>query len=284
MKFLKFISLLFIINLITACGAHFTGIPDTPEENEKFFKLGKPYKIDGKWYYPQHNENYSEVGMASWYGPGFHNEYTANGEVFDKYEMTAAHRTLPLPSMVRVTNLENNRSVVLRVNDRGPFAGARIIDVSKKAAKKLGFLEKGTAKVRVTYLPKETAALFPASTHPMNVPGKTRIAKKAPLTKVVSRSLMPEAEASVPKRTYNETSKSSSLIYVQAASFTDKNKAQNSLKKLQNHGKTSIVTAEVNNKKFFRVKIGPFSSEKSANKVLKQISSEGFNNAFIITE
>ena len=116
------------------------------------YKVGKPYKINGKRYYPRHDPGYDEVGTASWYGDQFHGRPTANGETFNMWAMTAAHPTLTLPTDVRVTNLENNRSVILRVNDRGPFAHNRIIDVSRAAASKLGFLNNGTARVRVQYL------------------------------------------------------------------------------------------------------------------------------------
>lgn len=120
------------------------------------YKVGNPYLIDGQEYYPRESFDYVETGIASWYGPGFHAKQTANGERFDQNELTAAHRTLQMPSLVRVTNLENGRSVVLRVNDRGPFARGRIIDVSKKAAELLGFKNNGTAKVRVETLPAES--------------------------------------------------------------------------------------------------------------------------------
>ncbi len=123
------------------------------------YKIGNPYQVMGTWYYPQEDYDYSEVGVASWYGPDFHNGVTANGEIYDMHLMTAAHRTLPLPSIVRVTNLENGRSVVLRVNDRGPFVNNRIIDVSKLAAERLGFYEKGTTRVRVDILADESREL-----------------------------------------------------------------------------------------------------------------------------
>jgi rare lipoprotein A len=119
-------------------------------------KIGKPYQIYGKWYKPVFESDYDEEGIASWYGPGFHGNYTASGERFDKNTMTAAHTTLPMPSMVRVTNLSNNKSVIVRINDRGPFAENRIIDLSKKAAEELDMLKTGTAKVRVQYLHDET--------------------------------------------------------------------------------------------------------------------------------
>ncbi len=116
------------------------------------YTVGRPYRVAGKTYVPRDNPNYSKVGLASWYGSAFHGRLTANGEVYDVNGLTAAHPTLPLPSYVRVTNLENHRSLVVRVNDRGPFAHDRLIDVSARAATLLGFRQRGTAKVRVDYV------------------------------------------------------------------------------------------------------------------------------------
>ncbi len=116
------------------------------------FKVGKPYTINGVTYVPRIDPNYDETGVASWYGPGFHGRPTASGETYDMDALTAAHPTLPLPSRVRVVNLDNGRSIVLKVNDRGPFAKRRIIDVSRRAAKELGFMRRGTARVRVQVL------------------------------------------------------------------------------------------------------------------------------------
>ncbi len=115
-------------------------------------KIGRPYQINGVWYVPARQDNYHETGVASWYGAKFHGRATANGEVFDMNAISAAHTTLPLPSMVRVTNLENGESLVVRVNDRGPFVNGRIIDLSRAAARELGFEKAGTARVRVRYL------------------------------------------------------------------------------------------------------------------------------------
>ncbi len=114
-------------------------------------QVGRPYRIAGRLYTPREDPNYDRNGIASWYGPGFHGRLTANGEVFDQYTLSAAHPTLPLPSYVRVTNLENDHSVVVRVNDRGPFADDRIIDLSKRAADVLAFRGDGIARVRVQY-------------------------------------------------------------------------------------------------------------------------------------
>ncbi len=116
------------------------------------YRVGKPYMVAGREYVPQEDVNYSAVGLASWYGDDFHGRYTANGEIFDMNSLSAAHPTLPLPSYVRVTNLANHKSVVVRVNDRGPYVGNRLIDVSVSTAKLLGFYGHGVARVKVDYV------------------------------------------------------------------------------------------------------------------------------------
>ena len=115
------------------------------------YRVGAPYVVGGRTYVPQDNPHYQAEGLASWYGDDFHGRMTANGEVFDLNSISAAHPTLPLPSYVRVTNLSNGRSIIVRVNDRGPFHGDRIIDVSVRTAHLLGFHARGTAWVRVEY-------------------------------------------------------------------------------------------------------------------------------------
>lgn len=112
----------------------------------------RPYQVRGRWYTPKHDPRYDEKGVASWYGEQFHNRNTANGEIFDMDLVTAAHKTLPLPSLVEVTDLDTGRKIKVRVNDRGPFVDGRIIDLSKGAAEKLGIYRKGVARVRVRYL------------------------------------------------------------------------------------------------------------------------------------
>jgi rare lipoprotein A len=134
-----------------------------PPQTQGNFKVGRPYSVQGKVYRPTESYSLDETGISSWYGPGFHGARTANGEKFDENELTAAHRTLQLPSLVRVTNLENGKSVVLRVNDRGPFAHSRVIDVSKRAAELLGYKSKGTARVRVQVLDKESRMMAEAA-------------------------------------------------------------------------------------------------------------------------
>lgn len=114
--------------------------------------VGKPYKVAGKWYHPKHDPDYTSVGYASWYGPTFHGRMTANGEVFDRNALTAAHTTMPLPSYARVTNLKNGRSMIVRVNDRGPFHDKRTIDLSERVAEMLDMKHKGVGKVKVEYV------------------------------------------------------------------------------------------------------------------------------------
>jgi rare lipoprotein A len=116
------------------------------------YHVGAPYFVGGRMYVPQYDPHYAAVGLASWYGEDFHGRYTANGEVFDLDGISAAHPTMPLPSYARVTNLANGRSIIVRVNDRGPYAHNRIIDVSVRAAKLLDFYRRGTTTVRVEYV------------------------------------------------------------------------------------------------------------------------------------
>jgi rare lipoprotein A len=116
------------------------------------YRVGKPYTVAGREYVPFEDTNYRAEGLASWYGDDFHGRLTANGEVFDMMSLTAAHPTLPMPCYVRVTNLGNGRSLIVRVNDRGPYHGNRLIDVSHNAARLLDFRSSGIARVRVEYV------------------------------------------------------------------------------------------------------------------------------------
>ncbi len=124
------------------------------------FKIGQPYTAFGVAYVPQDYESFEEIGVASWYGEDFHGKKTANGEIYNMGDLTAAHPTLPLPSLIKVTNLQNGKSQILRVNDRGPFAKNRVIDVSEKAAELLGFKGRGTAEVKVELLRNDTDQLL----------------------------------------------------------------------------------------------------------------------------
>jgi rare lipoprotein A len=115
------------------------------------YKVGRPYRVGGRWYHPHENPNYDRVGTASWYGTAFHGRRTSNGEIYDMYALTAGHPTLPMPSYAYVTNLQNGRTVLVRINDRGPYARDRLIDLSYRTAHTLGYHNQGTARVRVRY-------------------------------------------------------------------------------------------------------------------------------------
>jgi rare lipoprotein A len=147
---LRVLTVLALTILAAACAS--TGPATRPALNAGAYRVGAPYEINGVRYVPHEQPDYDETGIASWYGPGFHGHMTADGEVYDQNGISAAHATLPLPVSVRVTNLDNGRSLVVRVNDRGPFHEGRIIDLSARAAELLGFKGAGTAHVRVQYL------------------------------------------------------------------------------------------------------------------------------------
>ncbi len=143
---------------VAGCGSS-RGIPGPTGTPYRGYIVGQPYQINGRTYYPREDLDYDRTGTASWYGSDFHGRRTANGETYDMNALTAAHPTLPMPTIVRVTNLDNGRSVIVRVNDRGPFAEDRIIDMSRAGARELGFENKGLARVRVTVLREATLRL-----------------------------------------------------------------------------------------------------------------------------
>lgn len=149
-----------LAGFLSACGSSSRGGGGGASSAQRgSYKIGSPYKIDGVTYTPQEEFNRTETGVASWYGPGFHGKSTANGEEYNQSERTAAHRTLQMPAIVRVTNLDNGMSTVVRINDRGPFARSRIIDLSRTAAQELDIVRNGTARVRIDQLPAESRAV-----------------------------------------------------------------------------------------------------------------------------
>lgn len=164
------------------------------------YKVGNPYEVAGKWYYPAEDFGYREEGLASWYGPGFHGKRTANGEVYDMNALTAAHKTLPIPSVVLVTNLENGRSMKLRINDRGPFVEDRIIDLSRRAAQMLDVVKKGIARVRVELVPEDSLTLKNLALDARGQPPATEMpgVTAAPRSPVAVVSLSPPNVATPP--------------------------------------------------------------------------------------
>jgi rare lipoprotein A len=208
---------------------------------------GPPYQVAGRWYVPAHEPNYNEVGTASWYGPTFHGKASASGERFNENDLTAAHPTLPIPSLVRVTNLENGKAVVVRLNDRGPFVDDRIIDLSKAAGAALDMHAKGTAKVRVEYV-------GPA---PANGGGEPTVSTQPQRVDVAMRSLPPIVANQV-------AVKPVSGFYLQAGSFSDLGNAHALRGRLAGAGPLAIETVQVNGSAFYRVMLGPWASRDDA--------------------
>lgn len=250
------------------------------------YKVGKPYKISGKWYYPKEDYSYSEVGVASWYGKDFHAKKTANGEKYDMNTLTAAHRTLPLPSIVRVTNLENGRSLVLRVNDRGPYAKNRIIDISKRGAQLLGYQTQGTAKVRVELLEDESRELKAAL---LNEPMPSRYEKPAKATAYAQNVVVPKKQievyrASEPLPAYQNANAADKNYFVQAGAFSKQDTAHDLSRKLTQFGKTNVATADVDGKRFYRVRLGPFNFPEEAEVTLAKVRNYGIQNASVVRD
>lgn len=239
------------------------------------YKVGQPYKVRGRWYTPADDMDYNEVGMASWYGPGFHGKTTANGERFDQNALTAAHPTLPMPSMVRVTNLANGRSVDLRINDRGPFAGNRIIDVSKRAAEMLGFRREGTARVRVTILADESLALRHGGQVPTPATARTRPA-------VVSGQ-----QVSGVGQTFviaNRDTTAGARWYVQAGAFSDPANATRAAVHLGALAPTALSPVTTNaGAHLVRVRLGPVDDDRQAARLLQVVRSSGYPGARLVT-
>ncbi len=154
--------------VLAGCAGQPTAISSSgPYPNAKGYILGAPYQVDGVWYHPHLSPHYDKTGIASWYGIPFEGRLTADGEVYNQNALTAASPTLPLPSYVRVTDLQNGRSIVLRVNDRGPFVNGRLLDVTRRAAQLLGFEEAGTAEVRVQAVPGPSGTPIPGTSNVM---------------------------------------------------------------------------------------------------------------------
>ncbi|MGD0867304.1 MAG: septal ring lytic transglycosylase RlpA family protein [Rhizomicrobium sp.] len=277
--------------------------------NAGIYKVGNPYQTDGIWYYPREQPDYDETGVASWYGAQFHGKRTSNGEIFDSNALTAAHRTLPMPVNVRVTNLENGRSLVLRINDRGPFARGRIIDVSKHAAELLGFYAAGTARVRVTFLsradmdngepppdntPAEIATAVPAvptgqvDTSALNpVPG----AAVAPPVQVAS--LAPVAASSAPSSAADiePTGQVTHVpvpavthLYVQAGAFGSLANANRLKTRLAAAGGLFVSPIDRNGQRLYRVRIGPFDDVNAADAALAKLVGLGSNDSQIVVD
>jgi len=277
------------------------------------YKIGKPYQVNGVWYYPKADYKYSETGIASWYGPGFHGKRTANGEVYDENGLTAAHKTLPMPSMVRVTNLENGRSIQVRVNDRGPFEAGRIIDMTRRGAQLLGFIQQGTARVRVDIMAEESQQLAALASRsggdqlpppPQAAPvGEVTGGGLAPLagSKVAPAQpqagakpvTAPAAQATVdvapvappePDGRVVQVPVKPTSIFIQAGAFLRQSNANQLSGQLRKYGPVRVTPIKVERQNYYRVRIGPIASVEEADKTLRRMIADGHPESRIVVD
>ena len=301
--FKNFFLTIFLLIILQGCtssievaanlGKKYFNKKDDDYKTSPIYKVGNKYEVNGKFYYPEKNMFYNETGIASWYGPKFHGKLTANGEIYNQNALTAAHKTLPLPSAVKVTNLENNISLVLRINDRGPFVNDRIIDLSSKAADFLGLKKKGTGLVRVTILQDQSVILeklakkgsFPEikdlpkpETPNVKIPQMTSVKVEA-ISKDHSKQKITKNLNFDLKNLKNDFN-----IFIKLGSFSTLNSAKIMKKKLSYINKIKIYKIFKNGKSLYQVKAGPFLNVNKVDNILSSLSTNGMQGAKIIIE
>jgi len=226
------------------------------------YKVGNPYVIDGIEYKPKLLSQYNKNGIASWYGPNFHNKMTANGEIFDQDSISAAHKVLPLPSIVKVINTSNNLSLYIRINDRGPFVNDRIIDLSKEAAIKLNFYKEGTTEVNVI--------LIDTGPHLLE-------------EKYLDHSFL-SSYAKLIDTNKKDSQNSESSIFLQVGAFSNKKNAKALLNYLKGKINDNLFVKDFsrdNNNFLYKVFVGPFLREDIANKISSKILDLGYSTIFV---
>ncbi len=246
-------------------------IPDAVPRAEPRATRGNPpfYEVFGKRYHVmKDSEGWVERGTASWYGPGFHSASTSSGEPYDMYAMTAAHKTLPIPVYAEVTNLRNGRKVVVRINDRGPFVGDRIIDLSYTAAAKLDMLTAGTAPVEVRVI--TPGATRPGSAEPVRPPTAPVTPPPAPTVTVVNAPAASAPDAPV--------------MFIQAGVFADHENARRRVESLLAGGVelASLEDLPSNGRILHRVRVGPFASLEDFDLNLKRVRALGVTDAHLL--
>lgn len=229
------------------------------------YKLGQPYQIHGRWYYPEFDPDYDRVGVASWYGEPFHGRPTANGERFDRDVVTAAHPTLPLPSLVRVVNLHNHRELVVRVNDRGPFVGDRIIDLSQEAARQLGFERQGIAEVRVQFVRLADAE---------GAPPRPTIRR--------ARPPIPEPDVAPPVQVVGAAAAQCHGRFIQVGAFSEAARASHVASELHTLQAMPVSLALPAEDRLARVRLGPIADLAAVDATLERVKRFGFSEAFIV--
>ena len=280
MKLSRILPLILLTALLSACVGPDkiqSSAPPAPDG----VKIGAPYKIAGKWYTPADDPAYNRVGIASWYGADFHNKQTANGEIYDMNALSAAHTTLPMPSYVRVTNLENNRSLILRVNDRGPFVANRLIDVSRRGAQLLGFERRGTTRVRVEALSGPDAPVMVARS---DVPPPLQ---KQEVGRVAVQTLEildpgPQQRESTQLASLNPLLEEGDEIFVQVGAYSQIGPASRVMSGVSYIGDTGVESIILNGRKLYRVRIGPLNTTTVANAALQQLLKLGHNTAKVV--
>jgi peptidoglycan lytic transglycosylase len=258
------------------------------------YKLGQPYQINGRWYYPEYDLHYDRVGTASWYGEPFHGRATANGERFDRKSVSAAHPTLPLPSMVRVVNLANHRELVVRVNDRGPFVADRLIDLSQEAARQLGFERQGLARVRVQFVsladadgkpPEATTKVAP---DPDPLPARSaeplpQLVAAAPQPHFAATTAAPKLAATAPISLVGATSPAQcARHFIQVGAYAEAVRARRVMAELHGLQAMPVSLAVPAEDHLARVRLGPIADPIAVDATLDRIKRFGFSEAFIV--
>lgn len=236
----------------------------------------RPYYVLGKNYVPmQSAKGFTENGQASWYGEKFHGHKTANGEVFDMFALTAAHKTLPLPSIVKVTNNNNGKTIIVRVNDRGPFHGDRILDLSYGAAKKLGYHKQGVANIslEVVHIEKNGDITIGKNDTIFKYSNKQLVAKVVP--KVHAPLNAKASSQTIPTKSQNRSG-----LYVQVMAMENGEKARSIGAGLSNL--LQVPTSIPKIKNIYKLQLGPLANEQKAEKVIKELKKIGFEQAFAV--
>ena len=272
------------------------------------YKIGNPYEIKNIWYYPKRDLSYEETGIASWYGDKFHGKLTANGEIFNKNNISAAHKTLPMPSMVRVTNLDNGNVLNVRINDRGPYIHGRIIDLSEKAADLLGFKDVGIARVKVNILVEKSLWLersakdgkFPGAENSDNL--KVELPKinsvsrpKVSIVNTVMNDGVQDLDmkeetsftqilASSRQGNLRKVKPKETNIWVQVGAFASTENAKNVITKIAHIYDTNISSVEFKGRILQRVRLGPTQQVGKADEILEKVFKLGFKGSKIVVE
>jgi rare lipoprotein A len=279
---LRWLAILGGLLLLGACGST---PPDSAGQSGLggYYKVGNPYQIGDRWYYPAYDPSYAVVGVASWYGHPFHGRRTANGEVFDRDQLTAAHPTLPLPSIVRVTNLANQRQLELRVNDRGPFVGERVIDLSQAAARALDFERSGTTPVRVEFVRLADAPGMPdqpIAPQPVAAPAPQVVPAVVAQPVAVPQASDAAAGLQLAKAPSGRCAAGS---VIQVGAFMEADRAVGLAKEL-GAMVPAPVSAEFFADHFTRVRIGPMVDSQQAESTLLWLHRIGHANAFLVKQ